>query len=157
MRGIGSVDRGDGCCFSPEAFASSSAELSICLTSTGGLGVAGNLKVCGIEPEPGLLRDGRTGRPGVLGAVATPACRRPGLSGDVEILGSGDQDERRGEGWVEDLRFKGAAELDSLLEADCTYLPEEGPPLACRRGIICKLAERLCLREVLLDPSKTPV
>ena len=60
----------------------------------------GNLKFCGIDAELFLLAKGAPTAPGVFGAVAIPISS---VEGKVESARTGENDdERRGEGCVED-------------------------------------------------------
>ena len=69
--------------------------------------MAGNLKVCGIVPEPFRLVNGPVIIPGVFGAVATPACRLPGRSASWPCSDMFEGKEKRGDGWVVE-RWDGA-------------------------------------------------
>ena len=60
------------------------------------------MNVCGNDADPFLRVNGVPPRPGVLGAVAIPDCRREGLSGNVKSEVAGGKEDIRGEGCVDD-------------------------------------------------------
>lgn len=79
--GIESFDLGDS--NRAGSWYASPLKLSIALVSAEGEATIGNLNACVNDPEPFLLVNGAPPRPGVLGAVAIPDCRREGRSGNV--------------------------------------------------------------------------
>lgn len=74
---------------------------------------AGNLNVCGRDPDPFRLSNGLPGKSGVLGAVATPGWRLVGVSASVFI---GEDKELRGDDCVADRWFMNAKRSERLPE-----------------------------------------